>query len=106
MSEVLNYIRKVLIFAGKVKLGMMIIELVLESGKKYNNKESKEPEQLDYYDIVRYVASSNAMLGSTRQEIIDALDRTKPEAYYKAVYSILESDMLSSTKIEMIKSLS
>lgn len=61
--------------------------------------------QPTYSNTVKVIVKSD-MLDSYKREVMDILKRDGDSNYYKAVMDIVDSDMLGSSKRDMIKSIS
>ena len=104
MNKALTYILKAFVFACKVECCMSMADIVMGCGKKYKTK-LRNANPSNYYEMIGVIMGTN-MLDSTKQEIIETLERAETVEYYQAVNVILKSNMLDSTKVEIIKKLS
>ena len=96
VGKFVGEVGKILVYGASMVLPYAISESAL---KKLNDLTIG-------YDTVIKAVMDSSMLSSQKSEVLPVVKPNETKEYYKAIIYVLESNILSSDKVKMIKDLS
>lgn len=97
---------KIIAGAGKVAIcGLSCLALIAPHVEGSIGAVKRLTAKADYSGAVKAILNSD-MLGSYKQEAVEAVQKDRDVDYYKSIIEVVNSNMLGSYKVNMIKKIS